>query len=87
MQRRLDAFIASVEVAYGDGLLAVTHDIVVRLAILAAQSRPLADCKRVEVDNAALTHFQLQSGRLRLVRQNDTRFLGELQSPLESQAR
>ncbi|MDQ6780253.1 MAG: histidine phosphatase family protein [Candidatus Eremiobacteraeota bacterium] len=87
VQRRLDAFIASAEAAYGDGVLAVTHDIVVRLAILAAQSRPLGDCKEVEVDNAALTQFQLEGGRLRLVRQNDTRFLGELQSPLGSQAR
>lgn len=87
VQHRLDAFIAAVEDAYGDGLLAVTHDIVVRLAMLAAQSRPLADCKNVEVDNAALSQFQLQSGRLRIVRQNDTSFLGELRSPLGSQAR
>ena len=68
-------------------VLAVTHDVIVRLALLSAQRRPLSDLHQVEIDNASLTTFELNSDGLSLLGFNEVEFLGGLRSRLAGQAR
>ncbi|HLW37236.1 MAG TPA: histidine phosphatase family protein [Candidatus Eremiobacteraceae bacterium] len=67
--------------------LIVTHDVIVRLAVLAAQDRPLADFQGVAIDNAALNRFAMNAGKFSLKTLNEAGFLGDLRSRLAEQAR
>ncbi|MDQ6824720.1 MAG: histidine phosphatase family protein [Candidatus Eremiobacteraeota bacterium] len=87
VQKRLDDFIAEAERRYAGVLLVVTHDVIVRLMVLAAQGRPRAGFNEVQVDNAALSRFELGNGRLTLTQLNEVDYLGDLRSPLATQAR
>lgn len=68
-------------------VLIVTHDVIVRLAVLAAQDKPLADFHGVAVDNAAVNRFEMSAGKFTLETLNEAGFLGELRSRLAEQAR
>jgi phosphoserine phosphatase len=64
----------------------VTHDILVRLAILAATNRPLAQLWEAEVENAAYAVFNINDGRWQLVRECCTAHLLGLRADVSSQA-
>jgi len=67
-------------------VLAVTHDVIVRIAVLLASGKELSSFNEVHIDNAALHEFALESGKLRLLRLNDTAHLGSLRSDTTGQA-
>jgi len=67
-------------------VLAVTHDVIVRIAVLLASGKELSSFNEVHIDNAALNEFALESGKLRLLRLNDTAHLGSLRSDTTGQA-
>lgn len=83
---RLDSFVRHLP-AVGPMLLAVTHDVIVRIAILLAQGKPLSAFNEFQVDNAALNEFEVRNGILNAIRLNDTTHLGSLRSDAQSQAR
>lgn len=87
VQQRLDHFIAEVERRDAGVLLVVTHDVIVRLMALVAQGRTRAAFNEVQIDNAALSRFELSNGRLILEQLNEVEYLGHLRSPLTTQAR
>lgn len=68
------------------GVLAVTHDVIIRIAILLAQGKPLAAFNDIRVDNAALNEFSFEGSKLTVVRINDTTHLGSLRSDTLTQA-
>src|ERR1700736_3560930 len=82
VQQRLDDFIAEVESHSTGVLLVVTHDVIVRLMVLAAQGRPTSAFNEVQIDNAALSRFELSDGKLTLMQLNEIEYLGDLRSPL-----
>jgi len=86
VERRLAAFLTHAS-AHGDSLLAVTHDLMVRMAVLAAQGLPASALSSTIVENAAVNEFELEDGRLHLVRLNHTEHLEGLRSDLTRQAR
>jgi len=67
-------------------VLAVTHDVIVRIAVLLASGKEPSSFNEVHIDNAALHEFALESGKLRLLRLNDTAHLGSLRSDTTGQA-
>ncbi|MDQ6767195.1 MAG: histidine phosphatase family protein [Candidatus Eremiobacteraeota bacterium] len=67
-------------------LLATTHDVIVRIALLIAQGKPLSAFNDVRVDNAALNEFSVDGDKLAVVRINDTTHLGSLRSDTLTQA-
>jgi probable phosphoglycerate mutase len=93
VQSRLEAFVENLR-SSASPLLVVTHDIVVRLAILMAENKPLSSIGETRADNAAINEFELAyssrpSGRLSIleaIRVNDTTHLGPLRSDTSSQA-
>jgi len=68
------------------GVLLFTHDVVIRIAILLTQGKPLAAFNDVRVDNAALNDFSYCGDKLTIVRLNDTTHLGSLRSDTLTQA-
>lgn len=87
VDRRLNNLWQELAGSHHGAVLLLTHDVIVRLAVLAAQHRPLAEFHKVQIDNAALNRFTLKNGTLTLVRLNDGDFLGALRSSLATQAR
>ena len=67
-------------------MLAVTHDVIVRIAILRATGKELSAFNEVVVDNAAITEFETSGTALTLTRRNDTKHLGSLRSDTRAQA-
>ncbi len=67
-------------------LLACTHDVIVRLAVLRARQKELSAFNEVHVDNAAINEFTVEGTNLTLVRLNDTAHLGSLRSDNRTQA-
>ena len=67
-------------------ILATTHDVIVRIAMLQAEAKPLSSFTQVHVDNAALNEFRWEDGTLTAVRLNDMAHLGSLRSDTLSQA-
>lgn len=61
---------------YPSPLLVVTHDVIVRLAVLAARGRPLSDFNTLVAENAAISEFDYDRGVLALVSLNDAAHLG-----------
>ncbi len=64
----------------------VTHDVLVRLAILAATNRPLAQLWEAEAENAAYAVFDINDGRWQLVRECCTTHLIGLRADVSRQA-
>jgi broad specificity phosphatase PhoE len=83
---RWNAFAASVLAQPDEDLLVVTHDAVVRAALLALQDRPLADFWQMPVENAAFARIERAGGRLRLVEACHTEHLAGLRAPVAGQA-
>jgi len=81
---RYESFLSDLR---GDrGILAITHDVVIRIAILLAQDKPLSAFNEVRVDNAALNEFSSEGNTLTILRLNDTTHLGSLRSDTLTQA-
>lgn len=84
VRSRFELFLKEVR---GDrGPLVITHDVVIRIAILLAQGKPLSAFNDVRVDNAALNEFSYEGGKFAIVRLNDTTHLGALRSDTLTQA-
>ena len=66
--------------------LALTHDVIIRIASLRALGKELCAFNEVHVDNAALDEFLVDGSKLDAVRLNDTTHLGSLRSDSRSQA-
>jgi broad specificity phosphatase PhoE len=66
--------------------LVVTHDAVVRVAILEAQGRPLDDLWAVQVENAGFAEFDVRGGSWNLVRENVNDHLAGLRAATQDQA-
>ena len=67
--------------------LLVTHDAIVRVALLDVLERPLADFWRVRVENAAYAIIEVDAAGLwRLATENVNAHLAELRATLEQQA-
>ena len=80
-------FHSFLKVLRGDrGVLAITHDVVIRISILFAQGKPLPAFNEVRVDNAAINEFSYDGKKLAVVRLNDTTHLGSLRSDALTQA-
>lgn len=66
--------------------LVVTHDAVVRVAILDAQGRPLDDLWSVQVENAGFAVFEVAGGHWTLVHEQMNEHLSGLRAATQSQA-
>jgi broad specificity phosphatase PhoE len=66
--------------------LVVTHDAVVRVAIVAAQNRSLDELWEVHVENAAFAEFEVGPGGWTLVNENHNTHLDGLQAATHGQA-
>jgi len=64
----------------------VTHDAVVRCALLAATQRPLDDFWKVRVENGAFARFESGGESLRLVEECHTDHLRGIRADLSEQA-
>jgi broad specificity phosphatase PhoE len=84
VRARFESFLMDLRGA--SGVLAATHDVIVRIAVLLAQGKPLSAFNDVRVDNAALNEFSFEAGRLAIARLNDTTHLGSLRSDALTQA-
>jgi len=84
VEARWRSFAASPAVA--TDAVVVTHDVLVRLAILAATNRPLAQLWEVEVENAAYAVFNINDGRWQLVHECCTAHLNGLRADVNRQA-
>jgi phosphoserine phosphatase len=82
---RFDAFVAAVRGAQG-AVLAVTHDVIVRIATLRALGKPLDSFNDISVDNAAVNEFVIEETAVTIARRNDTSHLGTLRSDVQIQA-
>lgn len=71
---------------YGQRLLAVTHDVIIRLAMLSALNKSLSSFNEVRADNAALSEFELDGHALTALDLNATDHLGALRGSTVSQA-
>jgi broad specificity phosphatase PhoE len=70
----------------GAPALVVTHDAVVRVAVLAAQARTLDELWLVNVENAGFAEFEVAAGRWTLVRESANGHLAGLHAATGSQA-
>jgi broad specificity phosphatase PhoE len=66
--------------------LVVTHDAVVRCALVDLQQRPLDDFWRVRVENAAFATVAVEDGTLRLIDECTTEHLGGIRADVAEQA-
>jgi probable phosphoglycerate mutase len=66
--------------------LVVTHDAVVRVALVDATSRGLEDFWKARVENGAYAVFDVDGGRWTLVEERVNSHLGALRAPIEGQA-
>lgn len=71
---------------YGQRVLAVTHDVIIRLAMLSALNKSLASFNEVCTDNAALSEFELDDGTLSAIDLNASEYLGALRGSAVPQA-
>jgi broad specificity phosphatase PhoE len=67
-------------------LLIVTHDVIVRLAVLDAKGEPAARFNSLASENAAITELCYSADGLRLVTLNHGSYLGALKQDTASQA-
>jgi probable phosphoglycerate mutase len=66
--------------------LIVTHDVVVRVALLEAQGRTLDDLWNVRVENAAFAVFDVNGGTWNLLKEQENAHLAALHATTEMQA-
>lgn len=85
VHRRWRAFVSGLG-SFPSPLLIVTHDVIVRLAVLDARNEPLSRFSAIASENAALCEMSRHEDALRLVRVNDTSFLGADRADAASQA-
>jgi broad specificity phosphatase PhoE len=83
---RWRAFGADVLLPETRDVLVVTHDAVVRCALLAAEDRPLDDFWKVRVENAAFARLHGVAGRLRLIEECVVTHLAGVRADTEAQA-
>jgi|SRR5579872_1078643 len=67
-------------------LLVVTHDVIVRLAVLAAQGKGPEAYYEVVVENAAITEIAMENGAFSIVRINDAGHLDGIRADIATQA-
>ncbi|MFN2461603.1 MAG: histidine phosphatase family protein [Candidatus Velthaea sp.] len=84
VRARWRAFAAAFDAAVP--ALIVTHDVVVRIAILEAQGRGLEDLWNVRVQNGAYAIFEVDGARWTLVREIAAEHLAGLEARIETQA-
>jgi len=82
---RWSDFAASL-VATHDDVLAITHDAVVRCALLAAEDRPLDDFWKIHVENAAFATLVRDGARLAVLDECYTGHLHDLRADIGEQA-
>jgi len=73
-------------VADGRPTLVVTHDVVVRVALLEAMSNELEDYWRLRVENGAISTLESMAGRLGVVEPNAVEHLAGLHADAREQA-
>jgi len=73
-------------VADGRQTLVVTHDVVVRVALLAAMSNELEDYWRLQVENGAISTLEAKAGRLGVVEPNAVEHLAGSRADPREQA-
>ena len=83
---RWDAFAAGLLARPDEELLVVTHDAVVRVALLALEGRPLDDFWQMPVENAAFARIERSGERLSLVEACHTDHLADLRASVTGQA-
>jgi probable phosphoglycerate mutase len=83
--RRWNAFVRDVK-RFQAPLVIVTHDVIVRLAVLGARGEPLSSFGSLIAENAALTELDGENGGLRLVRFNERSYLGSYRVEATGQA-
>ena len=75
VQRRFRSFIERAD-AFESPLLVVTHDVIVRLAVLDARGEGLSAFNAIASENAAITQIEKTAGTLRLICLNERAHLG-----------
>ena len=85
VELRFLSFLNDAQKATGP-VLAVTHDVIIRIAILRALGKELSAFNEVQVDNAAISEFEAKGTALTIVRRNDAAHLGSLRSDTRAQA-
>ncbi len=85
VRARWRSFVSDVE-RYPSPLLVVTHDVIVRLAVLDARGQPLSAFNSLTSENAAITEIDCVSPELHIVRLNDGSHLGDLRADPAAQA-
>jgi broad specificity phosphatase PhoE len=83
---RWEAFAAHLLAQPDEEMLVVTHDAVVRVALLALEERPLDDFWNVPVENAAFARIERSGGGLRLIEACHTEHLAGLRASVTGQA-
>ncbi len=83
---RWDAFAAGLLARPDEELLVVTHDAVVRVALLALEGRPLDDFWQMPVENAAFARIERSGDGLSLVEACHTDHLADLRASVTGQA-
>ncbi len=81
---RWKAFAAAFEPA-GDTLV-MTHDVVVRIALLDRSGRPISELRHVRALNASYAEFEIEDGRWTLLHECVDRHLAGLAADLTRQA-
>ena len=82
---RWRAFVSRVE-QHAAPVLVVTHDVIVRAAVMDARRQPLSAFNTLRSENAAITELDWNGERLELIRFNDAAHLGELRADPSAQA-
>jgi broad specificity phosphatase PhoE len=83
---RWNAFAESLLAQPDAEMLVLTHDAVVRVALLALEGRPLDDFWQMPVENAAFARIERSGGRLTLVEACHTAHLADLRASVTGQA-
>jgi probable phosphoglycerate mutase len=85
VKRRWHEFLTRVN-RWASPLMIVTHDVIVRLAVLDARGEPLSAFNSLTSENAAITELDYHSGQLSIVRLNERSHLGSLHIDPSAQA-
>jgi broad specificity phosphatase PhoE len=85
VDRRWRGFAEEIDGNDGD-VVVVTHDVLVRVAVLAATNRPLADLWKPTVANGGYAVFQVDAGRWRLIEECRQRHLAGMAADIGGQA-
>jgi len=82
--RRWEAFVERFEPR--ENTLLMTHDVVVRVALLERAGRPISDIRHVNALNAAFSHYEVGGGAWMLLRECVAEHLADLAADPERQA-